>query len=1130
MYENQKIVTPASVSIIPEDIAEDKRRRKQLGNELEAIAQYNLQNGTRFYNMDQVRAHQEMLKDNALNEKMRNQSTNVLSNVALGNYIAEGGDALAGMYLNAGDTERAAQRQKEQDIRRGTTQAITIASLPFAGMYASDLGAYGLLGGSAKWAGGTVGSILGSELLSKAGRGIDQLVSNNGKYTGHWGENIGGLAGGILGWNPGSKLLYSGVKNMVPVASRIAGGIEKIPEVFIGDEMKMDILRDAIKRGFRPNSHKWNVASVANQISSAEKSALPSAEKLALPQGNSLPSIESLITPSTESTITSSIPQNEIKLLGYDKSRNRDWLRFINRWLRTRKSTGDIEPRVDLNMDPATAQKTVGDIVNRIQQQYILANPEAKAYPLSGNMYEWPIIADRQNTPLATQYRGLTGRNISADLDSEIRRNGNASFYREMQRITTADPQMRIDPSINSANRLLRRIGYKYRIPIPRTISESVRSMAMANAVKNTSTPALYSPGGWTRIVNAGNDMNRAMRRSIRNSAFRRAGAEARSDARIETELDRQLRFPEMENWRNVPRVQNMVRQGYIPQYADYTPNQLPTPTTPTVEQIQAWAAERGVDLNNLDGNIADFTPEQLENAVRDDLPILMDAINGNRATPISITKSVIEPVKETLKSGYTVYRYPGYMLKSLMPGNPLEKQIGKNGLVNVNNIRAIINKAGNLDQHVVNKVLTEKFLGRNSIDYNEFRKAIQDELITYNWSPDTRWANIGLNHIGYSGGKAFTFSSPRIPLGSNAHYDNNTLGHSRFFISPDEKDILYVAESQSDWAQKDPVERVQRRLQNDIHYRDLLANQLKENKAYGEPITEQEAKRILDEISEADKRISADKNLLSLKEQGGPHIKYLRDNYPYRHIQENLRYAAKEGLKRMRYPTGKTAGTIEGWPKEKIYVTEEGDIVPEHLAFDYIDSNTLLAKQQEKDRLEDLIRRSNHPISITDVLNGVYDKEPEIIEIEIGNWEQGADFCFNVGENEEANIFLNEADKLEEAFWTRFGRKPRRNLGIDIQTEINDIDEVIRNIKLNPSKVLKPGYRIEERFLGDFNPIFRRYADFPKQYGKLFKGSQVRNVTDSKGNTWYEVDVPEDILHRELPYKNGGIIKSIKK
>jgi hypothetical protein len=53
-----------------------------------------------------------------------------------------------------------------------------------------------------------------------------------------------------------------------------------------------------------------------------------------------------------------------------------------------------------------------------------------------------------------------------------------------------------------------------------------------------------------------------------------------------------------------------------------------------------------------------------------------------------------------------------------------------------------------------------------------------------------------------------------------------------------------------------------------------------------------------------------------------------------------------------------------------------------------------------------------------------------------------------------------------------------------------------------------------------DYSPkyktILKKYADFPKQYQKLFgKNTEVRTVTDSKGNTWYEVDVPES-------YKNG--------
>ena len=58
---------------------------------------------------------------------------------------------------------------------------------------------------------------------------------------------------------------------------------------------------------------------------------------------------------------------------------------------------------------------------------------------------------------------------------------------------------------------------------------------------------------------------------------------------------------------------------------------------------------------------------------------------------------------------------------------------------------------------------------------------------------------------------------------------------------------------------------------------------------------------------------------------------------------------------------------------------------------------------------------------------------------------------------------------------------------------------------------------------IGDYYPqhktILKKYSDFPKQYKKLYKDADVRTVTDGKGNTWYEVDVPKDYLNSEWQY-----------
>ena len=52
---------------------------------------------------------------------------------------------------------------------------------------------------------------------------------------------------------------------------------------------------------------------------------------------------------------------------------------------------------------------------------------------------------------------------------------------------------------------------------------------------------------------------------------------------------------------------------------------------------------------------------------------------------------------------------------------------------------------------------------------------------------------------------------------------------------------------------------------------------------------------------------------------------------------------------------------------------------------------------------------------------------------------------------------------------------------------------------------------------------ILKKYEAFPKMYEKLYGKDKVRIVTDAKGNTWYEVDVPDNFLQREWQYKLGG-------
>ena len=540
-----------------------------------------------------------------------------------------------------------------------------------------------------------------------------------------------------------------------------------------------------------------------------------------------------------------------------------------------------------------------------------------------------------------------------------------------------------------------------------------------------------------------------------------------------------------------------------------------------------------------------------------EDAPIINDALAGNRSTaPTEILRASAPTIAKTTSSGYQIERYPGYMLQSLMEGNALEKQIGKNGTVSVNNIKALMKNAKKVDQAVVDKVLaSEEFAGKKSIDYNKFRKTVQDELITYNRTPDTRWNNYGIDRLGigsymdaaespemrnkfnefimnnfswdpvsdsyYIPGDpssksfdtndlaemffedgpgfldipvgvtkkldTFTFSSSRIPNGSAKHYDANTLGHSRTYTTTDEPDVLHVMESQSDWAQEGKVSKnaayVKERMKKHPGTEDDPDSWLsyaKEKIKLREEEVESFKKMIETGISENGEKLephaikqikeellpSAERRLFDAKAHflgPTPQEEYLSNNFTSRQIQENLRYAAEKGQTKMRYPTRETAAKIEGYSIDDIFVDESG-------------------------------RDVSRDIDLTSHAYGPVRKQLDDYAKELKKMQQEAE-----------GVGASLSDHV------RYDRMIRNRLNL---------------LKANEDKL--SGIRRKQVYMAGENPdvaesILRKYDAFPKQYQKLYKGADVRIVTDPKGNTWYEVDVPEGYLQQEWAYKNGG-------
>lgn len=388
----------------------------------------------------------------------------------------------------------------------------------------------------------------------------------------------------------------------------------------------------------------------------------------------------------------------------------------------------------------------------------------------------------------------------------------------------------------------------------------------------------------------------------------------------------------------------------------------------------------------------------------------------------------------------------PGFQLKGLMQGNQLERQLSKAGTISTNAVKALANKSGELEGNIINKVLDFKFPTQKAIDYNKFRKAVQSELIPYQTRPASKYADYGIDRLGFESlpnpnntffnpatgnfeskvvkPVTFTFESPKIPMGNSKHYDKGTLGHTRTFTNPDEPDVLNVLETQSDWAQN-PVGR--------IGY---------DKMSKAAPHRLSQLRKIISQQRDLGIATQPTKERIPLQTQYRDipswHIHHLQQNYLQRQLQENMLYAYDKGYTHMRYPTRETAIKVEGYEPTLLF----GNPQMEQYA---------VQLQNKIGQLEYQLAQGVNPIT--------YSK---------------------------------------------------------LNRELNKVRQEYETLKSQSTG---------QQFTPQEETILKKYDQFPKVFGKLFKDQQIQIVTDNKGNNWFQFDVPSNMRQMELRYYNGGVL-----
>lgn len=91
---------------------------------------------------------------------------------------------------------------------------------------------------------------------------------------------------------------------------------------------------------------------------------------------------------------------------------------------------------------------------------------------------------------------------------------------------------------------------------------------------------------------------------------------------------------------------------------------------------------------------------------------------------------------------------YP--QIKPLVKGAEIEKQLSKSGTISRNQLESYIAKQGKYYQEVMKNVLDTEFKDVKKIDYNAFKDAVQRTLPEYSRVPQTQYEAYGMKNIGF--------------------------------------------------------------------------------------------------------------------------------------------------------------------------------------------------------------------------------------------------------------------------------------------------------------------------------------------------------------------------------------------
>lgn len=426
--------------------------------------------------------------------------------------------------------------------------------------------------------------------------------------------------------------------------------------------------------------------------------------------------------------------------------------------------------------------------------------------------------------------------------------------------------------------------------------------------------------------------------------------------------------------------------------------------------------------------------------------------------------------------SAWQMESLPGLQIKSLKTNGPLEKQLSKNGTISINQLQAYINRndVSAIDKQLIGKVL-ENHVGETHLDYNVLRREVQEMIPKYEKVPQTNWATYGTKGLG--------LSEEATPSRAS--------------------DKLFTRK----WNGRELVSR-RRRYPGDQIGGEIVP---------GEQVRE-EALAYMREHPEEFYQF----NTFTFESPG---IKGNTKHYPGQPLGHSRTYSSPEEPNVLHVMESQS-----DWAQSRRNPKLEKEI--EEAQFD-LDSEIFDESPHYNDKeslltyLADLRSQLNTSDPILARMRGTYTQR---------HIQENLRHAAENGQTKMRYPTPETAAKIEGYRKLSVSTRYQQLYVEDQKLRADYIsDKIDKDIYFNKHQKLQEemikalqepgGYSLEH------HTILKKYAQFPKQYEKLFGKGTVREVTDAKGNTWYEVDVPESYLNgnAEILFRKGGAIVSSK-